>query len=128
MPLQYQPGACAITEAIYEINWKNYTLQQPRGSLPVAPMAIFVHLASVWVPFTSEAKEAVAHYDEILREIPLRAAGVRTKARAPSCAPATARESESKRRSNLFERYIPELGDSIGKITGKSAASIEKLS
>ena len=36
-----------------------------------APMAIFVHLASVWVPFTSEAKEAVAHYPELLREITL---------------------------------------------------------
>jgi DNA topoisomerase VI subunit B len=125
VPLQYQPGACAITEAIYETNWKNYTLQQPKGSLPVAPMAILVHLASVWVPFTSEAKEAVAHYDDILREIRFAlqecgrklAAKLRARDRA---------ESEARRR-NLFQRYIPELGDSIGKITGKSSASVEKL-
>jgi len=35
-------------------------------------------------------------------------------------------ESEARRR-DLFQRYIPELGDSIGKITGKAPKSIEKL-
>ncbi len=50
---------------------KSYELAQPKGSLPVAPLAIVVHLASVWVPFTSEAKEAVAHYDELMKELKL---------------------------------------------------------
>ena len=125
VPLQYQPKACAISEAVYELNWKNYGLAQPRGSLPLGPMAIFVHLASVWVPFTSEAKEAVAHYPEMLREITLAlqdcgrrlAQSLRARARL---------ESEAKRRS-LFERYIPELGASIGKITSKPRDDIEKL-
>jgi DNA topoisomerase-6 subunit B len=125
VPLQYQPKACAISEAVYELNWKNYGLSQPRGSLPLAPMAIFVHLASVWVPFTSEAKEAVAHYPELLREITLAlqdcgrrlAQTLRARARL---------ESEAKRRS-LFERYIPELGTSIGKITGKGREDVEKM-
>jgi DNA topoisomerase VI subunit B len=125
VPLQYQPGACAITEAVHDTNWKNYTLSQPKGSLPIAPMAIFVHLASVWVPFTSEAKEAVAHYDDILREIRFSlqecgrklAAKLRARDRA---------ESEARRRS-IFERYIPELGVAIGTITGRSPSSVEKL-
>ncbi|HEX9294387.1 MAG TPA: DNA topoisomerase VI subunit B [Polyangiaceae bacterium] len=125
VPLQYQPKACAISEAVYELNWKNYGLGQPRGSLPIGPLAIFVHLASVWVPFTSEAKEAVAHYPEMLREITLAlqecgrrlAQSLRARARA---------ESEAKRKS-LFERYIPELGQSLGKITGKDRGEIEKL-
>jgi hypothetical protein len=125
VPLQYQPKACAISEAVYELNWKNYGLAQPRGSLPLGPMAIFVHLASVWVPFTSEAKEAVAHYPELLREITLAlqecgrrlAQSLRARARL---------ESEAKRRS-LFERYIPELGMSLGKITGRPRDDVEKL-
>ena len=29
----------------------------------------FVHIASVWVPFTSESKEAIASYDEIMDEL-----------------------------------------------------------
>ena len=28
-------------------------------------MIMVVHMASVWVPFTSESKEAIADYDEI---------------------------------------------------------------
>ena len=122
VPLQYQPKACAISEAVYELHWKNYGLSQPRGSLPVGPMAIFVHLASVWVPFTSEAKEAVAHYPELLREITLAlqecgrklAQSLRARAKA---------ESDAKRKS-LFERYIPELGQSLGKITGQNRDDI----
>ena len=34
-------------------------------------MAILVHVASVWVPYTSESKEAIEPYPEILKEIKL---------------------------------------------------------
>ena len=30
-----------------------------------------IHMASVWVPFTSESKEAIADYDEIRKEMKL---------------------------------------------------------
>ena len=62
VPLLFQRGACGITDAIVRTDWRNYQLSQPKGSLPVGPMALLVHIASVWVPFTSESKEAVAHY------------------------------------------------------------------
>jgi DNA topoisomerase-6 subunit B len=124
VPLQYQPKACAISEAVYELNWKNYGLAQPRGSLPLAPMAIFVHLASVWVPFTSEAKEAVAHYPELLREITLALQECGRK--LAQSLRARAREESEQKRKSLFERYIPELGQSLGKITGQKREDIEK--
>ena len=73
VPLLFQRGACGMTDAIVKTDWRNYLLSQPKGSLPVGPMALIVHIASVWVPFTSEAKEAVAHYPEIMREIQLAA-------------------------------------------------------
>ena len=69
VPLVFQQSACAITKAVIGTNWKNYGLQQPRGALPIGPMVIFVHIASVWVPFTSESKEAIAGYDEIMDEL-----------------------------------------------------------
>jgi DNA topoisomerase-6 subunit B len=125
VPLQYQPKACAISEAVYEVNWKNYRLSQPRGSLPMAPMAIFVHLASVWVPFTSEAKEAVAHYPELLRELTLALQECGRKL-AQSLRAHARLESDAKRRS-LFERYIPELGQSLAKITGGVRTEIENM-
>ena len=59
VPLLYQQSSCAITKAVIQTNWRSYGLHQPKGALPVAPMAILVHVASVWVPYTSESKEAV---------------------------------------------------------------------
>ena len=50
---------------------ENYGLSQSKGALPTAPMTVVIHIASVWVPFTSESKEAIAHYPEIIKEIKL---------------------------------------------------------
>ncbi|MBI5535679.1 MAG: DNA topoisomerase VI subunit B [Deltaproteobacteria bacterium] len=125
VPLQYQPKACAMSEAIYETNWKAYELQQPRGSLPIGPLAVLIHLASVWVPFTSEAKEAVAHYPELLREMRLalqecgRKLGTHLRARS--------RAESALRRRSIFERYIPEIGVAIQKINGVDADKIAQV-
>jgi DNA topoisomerase VI subunit B len=124
VPLQYQPKACAISEAVYETNWKSYELQQPKGSLPLGPLAIAVHLASVWVPFTSEAKEAVAHYDELMKELKLavqecgRKLGAHLRARE--------RALSEGRRLSLFQRYIPEVSDAISKIIGVPKAKVQQ--
>src|SRR5262249_26887024 len=59
VPLQFQPAACAITQAVIANNWRAYGLSQARGQLPVGPITVMVHMASVWVPFTSESKEAI---------------------------------------------------------------------
>jgi DNA topoisomerase-6 subunit B len=71
VPLLFQQSSCAITKAVTQTNWRAYGLQQPKGALPIAPMAIMVHVASVWVPYTSESKEAIEPYPEILKEIRL---------------------------------------------------------
>ncbi len=71
VPLLYDQAGCGIAKAVVQTNWRAYGLQQTKGALPLAPMAIVVHVASVWVPFTSEAKEAIASYPEILKEIRL---------------------------------------------------------
>ena len=70
-PLTYQQSACAITQSVIGTAWKSYGVNQSRGALPTGPMVILVQIASVWVPFTSESKEAVAHYPEIIKEIKL---------------------------------------------------------
>jgi DNA topoisomerase-6 subunit B len=125
VPLQSQPKACAMTEAVYDTNWKAYALQQPRGSLPIGPLAVLIHLASVWVPFTSEAKEAVAHYNELLKEmrLALQECGRRlgTHLRAQS------RAESALRRRSIFERYIPELGMAIQRINGADAAKVAQV-
>lgn len=69
VPLLYQQGACAITNSVMQVNWKNYGL--PQQGLPGGPTLIMVHVASTNVPFTSESKDAVASIPEIEREIVL---------------------------------------------------------
>jgi DNA topoisomerase-6 subunit B len=71
VPLLYQQGACSIHKAVVDTNWRNYNLSQSKGSLPMGPVVLMIHIASVWVPFTSESKEAIAHYPEIIKEIKL---------------------------------------------------------
>jgi len=71
VPLLYQQSACAIFKSVLDTTWRTYGVSQSRGALPAGPMVIFVHMASVWVPFTSESKEAIAEYDEIRKEITL---------------------------------------------------------
>jgi len=126
VPLLYQEGACAMAKSIMETNWKPYGLQQSGDSIPVGPAVIVVHMSSVWVPFTSESKEAIAHYNEIIKEIKLalqecgRLLGtyVRKKTRI----------SDQMERANMFEKYIPEVADSLSVLSGvKKDRILEKL-
>ncbi|MFB6353341.1 MAG: DNA topoisomerase VI subunit B, partial [Halobacteriales archaeon] len=62
VPLVYQRGACATTDVVKNIGWRNYGLDQPGGSgMPNGPAVIMIHVASTNVPFTSESKDALAN-------------------------------------------------------------------
>jgi DNA topoisomerase-6 subunit B len=69
VPLLYDQSACAITEATKRVSWKSYGLSVDKSGNITDKVIIVVHLASVWVPFTSESKYAIAHYEEIINEI-----------------------------------------------------------
>jgi DNA topoisomerase-6 subunit B len=124
VPLLFQRGACGVTEAIAKTDWRNYELSQPKNSLPVGPMILFVHIASVWVPFTSESKEAVAHYPEILAEIKLAAqeCGRRLAAFVRKSKNA---EYELQRRS-IFELYIHEIAQSMKGLIDVDPEKVKK--
>ncbi len=114
VPLQYQQGACAITKAATGTDWKAYQLQQPRGSLPVGPALLMVHIASVWVPFTSESKEAIAHYPEIIKEIRLglQECGRRVATHIRK----RRREADEVKKRAYIERYIPQVAIGLQRI------------
>ncbi|MCX6694073.1 MAG: DNA topoisomerase VI subunit B [Methanomicrobiales archaeon] len=69
VPLMYQQGACAITQAVTSMNWRSYGISQQ--GLPIGPLLVLVHVASTSVPFTSESKDAIADIPEIAREVTL---------------------------------------------------------
>ncbi len=124
VPLLYQQSACATFKAVLETDWRNYGVAQSRGALPAGPMVVFVHMASVWVPFTSESKEAIADYDEIRKEIKLalqecgRRLGVFLRRRE--------RARTEFRRRNIFELYIEEVAEACARLKGGKLAK-EKL-
>jgi DNA topoisomerase-6 subunit B len=131
VPLLYQQSACATFKAALETAWKNYGIAQSRGALPAGPMVVFVHMASVWVPFTSESKEAIADYDEIRKEIKLalqecgRRLGVFLRRRE--------RAKGEFRRRNIFELYIEEVVEACARLKGgklpkeKLKAQLQKI-
>ncbi|PIY60106.1 DNA topoisomerase VI subunit B, partial [Candidatus Woesearchaeota archaeon CG_4_10_14_0_8_um_filter_47_5] len=114
VPLLYQQGACANTKAISSVNWRSYGLSQSQGSLPVGPVTIAVHIASVWVPFTSESKEAIAHYPEITKEIRLvvqelgRSLGIYVKRKH--------RAQHSFQKKTYMEKYLPHIGIALKEL------------
>lgn len=114
VPLMYQQSACAAFKSVLETAWKNYGVQQSRGALPQGPIVVFVHMASVWVPFTSESKEAIADYDEIRKEMKLalqecgRRLGAYLRRRAHA-------KSEFNRR-NIFALYIEEVAEACSRL------------
>jgi DNA topoisomerase-6 subunit B len=124
VPLLYQQGACAITKAVVGTAWKNYTLTQSRGALPTGPLAIVVHIASVWVPFTSESKEAIASYPEIIKEIRLglqecgRKLGIFLRRRR--------RVADEEKKRSYIDRFIPHIGDALQEILGLTKAQRER--
>ncbi len=114
VPLQYQQGACAITKAVTGTDWKSYQLQQPRGALPVGPMLLMVHIASVWVPFTSESKEAIAHYPEIIKEMRL---GLQECGRRlATFIRKRRREADEAKKRAYIEKYIPQVSIGLQQI------------
>ncbi len=122
VPLQFQAGACAITQTILATNWRSYGLGQSRGSLPRGPVTVMVHIASVWVPFTSESKEAIASYPEIQKELRLalqavgRKLGMYMRRRQ--------RVKHEGERRNIFLRYLGEVASAVSDINAVDRESL----
>jgi DNA topoisomerase-6 subunit B len=124
VPLLYQQSACAIFKAALSVDWRNYGLSQSKGALPTGPCVMFVHMASAWVPFTSESKEAIASYPEIIKEIRLalqecgRQLGVHIRRGR--------RLAEEHRRRSYIEQYLPVIGEALQNILDLSDRQREK--
>jgi DNA topoisomerase-6 subunit B len=125
VPLQYQQSGCAITKAVLGIDWRSYGLSQSKGALPTGPVVLFVHIASAWVPFTSESKEAVAAYPEIMRELrlALQDCGRRLSAHIR----AHRREVDEEKKKSYIEKYIPHIGIALREILGLSEKAEKEL-
>ncbi|ESP88738.1 DNA topoisomerase VI subunit B [Candidatus Halobonum tyrrellensis] len=124
VPLVYQRGACATTDVVKSIGWRNYGLDQPGGSgMPNGPAVIMVHVASTNVPFTSESKDALANIPAIEDEIEL---AIREAARELKSY-LNKRRSMQKRREkqDVLGRILPEMADKVSAVCGRDRPDID---
>jgi DNA topoisomerase-6 subunit B len=125
VPLLYQQGDCAITKAIAGVEWRRYGLTNfMKNNENPDPITIFVHLVSVWVPFTSESKEAIASYPIIIKEI---------KLALQECARKLGLYLSGKRRSEYhhhrmltFEKYAGETVEALSELTEEDKERIRQ--
>lgn len=124
VPLLYQQSSCCTFKSVLETRWTNYTIPQSSGAMPRGPLVILVHMASVWVPFISEGKEAIADYDEIRKEIKLgisecgRRLGTLLKRKK--------KKSDFTKRRDVFTRYIDEVVEATRSITAFNKEDFRK--
>ncbi|QAU11929.1 DNA topoisomerase VI subunit B [Halorubrum sp. BOL3-1] len=124
VPLVYQRGACATTDVIKSIGWRNYGLDQPGGSgMPNGSAVISIHVASTNVPFTSESKDALANVPAIEDEIEL---AVREAARELKSFLNKRRSMQQRReKQDVLGKILPEMADKVSEVTDRPRPDID---
>ena len=126
VPLLYQAGGCAITKAVQSINWRLYGLEQKGGKgTPSGPAIILIHVASTNIPFTSEAKEAIADIPEIKKDIVLALRNnAKTLARHLKKQKKRAKVSE---KFDLVQKVLPAIAEKTSSVVGKPVPNLDKV-
>ncbi len=101
VPLTFDQGSCAITEALKSIDWKRYGIRD----LDNAPITVFVNLVSTNVPYLSTGKQSVAPEAEILHEV--RQATMKIARSLQKYIRAKKAAKEEALRSQIFESLVP---------------------
>lgn len=126
VPLLYQKGACVSTISVESMDWRRYELDQRGGKgIPIGPVVLLVHVASVNVPFTSEAKEAMADIDAIRNEIIL---ALRECARKMgSHVRKKAKLARMKEKEEIIRKIIPKIAEKSAAMVGKPTPDFEPI-
>ena len=110
VPLTFDAGSCAITEALKSIDWKRYGLRD----LDNTPLTLFVNIISTQVPYLSTGKQSVSPEPEIVNEIRQSTMKLARKLQKHLRAKKAAKEKE--KRSKVFEDYMPVIIEEAAKL------------
>ena len=119
-PLLFDAGGCAITQTIKSVDWKRYGIK----NLDEEPLSIFVHFASVHVPYTSAGKQSISDEEEVVDEIKNAVMEAARGLDRHLSGKRKAKEMVSKRTAIL--RYVGQLSRDLAELCGNKADS-EKL-
>ncbi|MCX8173029.1 MAG: DNA topoisomerase VI subunit B [Thermoplasmata archaeon] len=126
VPLLFQQGSCVCTLAVERVDWRRYGLEQRGGKgLPVGPAIILIHVCSTKVPFTSEAKEAIADIPEISREIEL--ALMQCGRRLKTHLSKSARKQKSMEKFRIIREILPRIAEKSARMLGKPVPPLEPV-
>ncbi len=121
VPLLFDQGNCAITDAVNSIDWKRYGIKNIEDS----PITILVNFISVHIPYTGAGKQAIASEEEILEEI--RLSLMQSGRKTGAYIAYRRREEDKKAKKNVFLKYIPEIASSVSFVTKTKKADLEKM-
>jgi DNA topoisomerase-6 subunit B len=126
VPLLYQGGGCACTVSVQDVDWRRYGLEQRGGQgMPTGPAIVLVHVASTKVPFTSEAKEAIAPIEDIQREIKL---ALQEAARGLGRHLAKkAKRAKVSEKFTLVTKILPEISKKSSAMLGKPEPDLAQI-
>ena len=110
VPLTFDAGSCAITEALKSIDWKRYGLKDMDNT----PLTLFVNIISTQVPYLSTGKQSVSPEPEIVHEIRQSTMKLARKLQKHLRAKRAAKEKE--KRSKVFEEYVPVIIEEAAKL------------
>lgn len=101
VPLTFDQGSCAITEALKSIDWKRYGIKDFENS----PITLFVNMISTQIPYLSTGKQSIAPEPEILHEV--RQATMTLARKLQKHIKRKKADKEKAMRSKIFEEIVP---------------------
>ena len=121
VPLTFDQGSCAITEALKSIDWRRYGVR----SLDDAPISVFVNIISTNVPYLSTGKQSVAPEEEIVREIRQATMKIARKLEKYIRTKKAAKNEEM--RAKIFEDLVPVVIKQSALLAEKDVPEYDKI-
>ena len=121
VPLLFDAGGCAITEAVKSIDWKRYGLSDIFNS----PVVILVNLSSTHVPYTTAGKQAIADVPEVFNEI--RQALMEVGRKVKEYMNRVGKLEELAQKKKILEHYVPLVADALARLAGEDKKEVENF-
>ncbi|MEW6528847.1 MAG: DNA topoisomerase VI subunit B [Candidatus Micrarchaeota archaeon] len=118
VPLLFDSGGCALTEAVKNLDWKRYGIK----NFDENPITVLINFVSVHVPYTGAGKQAVAQDEEILDEIKNAVQEAAREMQRYVGSVVRRREREGKKKAVL--RYVEQLSKDLTELSCKESENI----
>lgn len=126
VPLLYQQGACVITHAIENVDWRKYGMEQRGGKgIPIGPAIVFINVSSTNVPFTSESKDAIMDMEILRKDIEnaLRFCGRKLRTHLNK----KAQRNKIKEKFEIVQKVLPKLAERASAVVNKPVPELRPV-